>query len=347
VGPSNQIQALAAVQAPPASAISGLMCAFRFGADGAGHPLPVDKPIDGAGEGWLWLHFSLADRRSHGWLVTAPNLAAAARELLAATDTHLQLQLQDNSIFGVLTDLIHDFPGDAASEQASFLRFAVTDNVIITARLHPLRSIEALRQAIRGGKPLSAPVALLEALVEHMAAQIETAKDEVNAGMDEVEDEILDDELHDERLTLGRLRRRSAALHRRLTGLHTLCQRAEARGADTPFRAAVSRMAQRLGTLDRELHDLQERGRLLQEELTAQLATVTNRHLHALSILTAVLLPPTVVTGFFGMNTKDLPLANTVGGSWWALGICGAAGLLVYFVLRKAPALLRRAGIVD
>ena len=43
---------------------------------------------------------------------------------------------------------------------------------------------------------------------------------------------------------------------------------------------------------------------------------VTNRRLFTLSILTSGLLPPTLVTGFFGMNTRDLPFLNTADGTW-------------------------------
>ena len=50
-----------------------------------------------------------------------------------------------------------------------------------------------------------------------------------------------------------------------------------------------------------------ERAKLLQEELAARLAENTGRNLYVLSILTAVLLPMTLVTGIFGMNVADLP----------------------------------------
>ncbi len=352
VVPSNSIQALAAVHAPAPSPIPGLVCAYRFGADGTAHALPVDEPIASPGEGWLWLHFGLADQRSRAWLRTAPGLAAPARELLAGSDSHLQLHLyQGGGMAGVLTDLLHEFGSTAASDQACDLRFAATERLLVTARLHPLRSIEALRRTIQEGRLLPTPLALLETLIGHIAAEIEAAMDDIIADMDKVEDEILDDDLHDERVVLGRLRRRTAALHRRLAGLQVLFRRVYQRDAAVAIppelQVVVERASQRLTALDQELRDVRDRGRLLQEELSAQLATVTNRHLHALSILTAVLLPPSVVVGFFGMNTKDLPLANTEGGAWWALGICALCGLFVYVLLRKAPALLRWAGIVD
>jgi Mg2+ and Co2+ transporter CorA len=72
----------------------------------------------------------------------------------------------------------------------------------------------------------------------------------------------------------------------------------------------------------------------LLDELDAKMMAVTNRRLFTLSILTACLLPPTLVTGFFGMNTKDMPFQNTEGGTWLAALVALAAGLTCYWALR-------------
>jgi zinc transporter len=56
-------------------------------------------------------------------------------------------------------------------------------------------------------------------------------------------------------------------------------------------------------------------------------------------MLTAGLLPPTLVTGFFGMNTKDLPFQQADGGTWFAFAIAAAAGAFAYWVLRRLRAL--------
>ncbi len=65
---------------------------------------------------------------------------------------------------------------------------------------------------------------------------------------------------------------------------------------------------------------------------------ITNRRLFTLSILTAYLLPPTLVTGFFGMNTKDLPFLNSDGGTWMALAVALIASALSYWALRRMRA---------
>jgi len=54
-----------------------------------------------------------------------------------------------------------------------------------------------------------------------------------------------------------------------------------------------------------------------------------------LTIVTTVLLPPAFVTGFFGMNTKGLPFADSDNGSLYAAALCCLAAGLVYLLIRR------------
>ena len=92
-------------------------------------------------------------------------------------------------------------------------------------------------------------------------------------------------------------------------------------------------LAARQGGLD---HDMRERSRLLEEELRFKNEEESNRHLHSLSIVTSLLLPPTLVTGIFGMNTKGLPLTDVDQGFLWAaaLMVC-SVGLACLFMRRS------------
>ena len=101
---------------------------------------------------------------------------------------------------------------------------------------------------------------------------------------------------------------------------------------------AMRALAQKLDAIDQEVGSLQERARLLLDEMAAKMTEVTNRRLFTLSILTACLLPPTLVTGFFGMNTKDLPWQNTDGGTWMALVVAIIASAASYWALRRMRA---------
>jgi zinc transporter len=66
---------------------------------------------------------------------------------------------------------------------------------------------------------------------------------------------------------------------------------------------------------------------------------ISNRRLFTLSVLTACMLPSTLVTGFFDMNTKDMPFQTGDGGTWYALLLVIAAGALTWWLLRRTKAL--------
>ena len=69
------------------------------------------------------------------------------------------------------------------------------------------------------------------------------------------------------------------------------------------------------------LEFVQERARLLQEEITRRTGEATNHNLYIVSLLTAIFLPITLITGIFGMNVGGLPWVEKDGGFLWVLGI--------------------------
>jgi zinc transporter len=62
---------------------------------------------------------------------------------------------------------------------------------------------------------------------------------------------------------------------------------------------------------------------------------MTNRHIYVMSILTTLFLPPTLVTGVFGMNTKGLPFAENDSAFLWAAVLMLGAALAVYLIMRR------------
>jgi len=100
-------------------------------------------------------------------------------------------------------------------------------------------------------------------------------------------------------------------------------------------RFGLHQLAQRLDGLDHDIIELRERSRLLEEEIHFKLEEESNRHLHTLSIVTTLLLPPTLITGVFGMNTKGLPLTDVETGFLWAAALMVGSVALAYFFMRR------------
>ena len=77
------------------------------------------------------------------------------------------------------------------------------------------------------------------------------------------------------------------------------------------------------------------------EEMAAELADESNRSLKAMAVMSALLLPGTLVVGVFGMNTAGLPFTHGDSGFIWAVAlVIGATGLF-YWLLRRAGISLR------
>jgi zinc transporter len=117
-----------------------------------------------------------------------------------------------------------------------------------------------------------------------------------------------------------------------------LFHRLEQKNADhhnPALRLQAGRLAQRLDGLDHDVVELRERARLLEEELRFKLEEESNRHLHALSVVTMLLLPPTLVSSMFGMNTKGLPLTDVESGFLWAAALMIGSSALAYLIMRR------------
>ncbi len=66
---------------------------------------------------------------------------------------------------------------------------------------------------------------------------------------------------------------------------------------------------------------MQERIKLLQEEIAAQVNEQNNRSLFVLTTVSVLVLPINIISGFFGMNVGGIPLASAPHGFWVVVAI--------------------------
>jgi zinc transporter len=324
------------VPADTTPVIPGLVWAFRLHSDGSAESLPIDAPIEFSHDGRLWLHFNLADGRTRQW-IAGLQIPVIARDLLLSHDNFQQLHIVDNCVYGVFSDLVREI--DSPTEETGFLRFAMTERLLISGRHQALCAVDATRRVLESGHRVATVAALLEKIIDEVADTMDRMADKIGTEIDEIEERVLAGETKSEmRAGLGRLRRTCLRLHRQLAGLRVLFHRLEQKNPENlspALRLHAAKLAQRLDGLDHDITELRERSRLLEEELRFKLEEESNRHLHALSVVTMMLLPPTLVTGIFGMNTKGLPLTDIDGGFLWAAVLMIAASGLAYLIMRR------------
>ena len=306
---------------------------YRF--DGAGAATAVDtfEPLQPGDPGFVWVHLNISDARARVWTQCQTWMAAEVRDLLTGNNEHQRLAGDDRHICGVFADFARELSG--TSEDFGHLRFLVTDQLIVSARRHPVQSALATREAIKAGTATPAtPFELAELLFEQILEAIQIHCDGLLSDINEIEDHVIEEKVTDERRKLGAQRRKAVRLHRNVNGMQRVVARLERSEKIPPAgRVAMHNIAQRLDSLHHDLHAAQERSRLLQDEIGAQLVTETNRQLYVLTIMSILFMPPTLVTGMFGMNVKGLLFADDENGYIYSMIICLVSALVVWGIV--------------
>lgn len=293
----------------------GLICGYLFVPAAAGVPMGLDAALawlrDEAAEGFVWLHFNLADASAERWI--GANLPVVPEFFEALTQGSRSTRIEDaqDSLVAVLNDVSYEFAFDPSEIETLWLN--VGPRIAVSARRHALRSIDRLRQDVKDGTRFGTSVAFLNRLMQDQGDVLVRIVREATQQVDSVEDSLLTGRLKHKRTDLGKLRRVLVRLQRLLApepgALFRLLRQ------PPPWCAALDLEELRQATEEfslviRDMVALQERIKLLQEEIAAQVGEQTNRSVFTLTVVTVLALPINIVAGLFGMNVGGIPLSE-------------------------------------
>jgi zinc transporter len=321
---------------------SGLICGYRFSVGGHGEPIGSDEAIawlasTGVADGFVWLHFNLAHAATQKWLREHAALSDVFHESLGAGSRSTRVELDDGTLVAVVNDVHYDF--DFEPSDISTLWLSVDRRLVVSARLQPLRSIDRLRDAVKRGASLRSTVELLVHLMHDQGDVLVGIVRSATERVDALEDQLLAGRIEKRRANLGTLRRLLVRLQRLLApepaALFRLLQKPplwigeddlqDLRQSTEEFNVALIDMAA-----------LQERIKLLQEEIAGRVAEENNRSLFVLTVVTVLALPINIIAGLLGMNVGGIPLAQSPYGFWIVVAIIVTFTLVAgWFAFRK------------
>lgn len=309
---------------------SGLVWGFLFGRDGApARPLDSvaalawmgDPARHGSGE-FAWLHFNLSHAASEKWLKAHAGLADEFYETLHQGSRSTRIELAEDTLIAVVNDVQHDFSFEASD--ISTLWINVAPDVVISARRTPLQAIEHLRQAVRSGEAFRSSVELLTHLLRDQADVLVDIVRKAVMRVDLVEDTLLAGRMRHKREDLGTMRRVLVRLQRLLApepaALFRLLQRPPVWMDDLDTQE-LRQSTEEFSVVLNDMSSLQERIKLLQEEIAARVNEENSRSLFVLTIVTVLALPINIIAGLLGMNVGGVPLAQHPNGFWIIVAI--------------------------
>lgn len=297
---------------------------------------------------YLWLHINLSHAHAERWLRTHANLPDAFFETLHEGPRSTQIEriserresadgdAVHDALIAVVNDVHFDFDFDPA--KIATLWISLGPQVVVTARTKPLRSVDALRTAVRGGDAPGSTTDLLAHLLRDQADVLVGIVRGVTAQIDAIEDDLLADKRAPNPRRLGVLRRVLVRLQRLLApepaALFRLLQN------PPPWMQASDVVTLRGSTEEfsvvlRDMGALQERIKLLQEEIAAHVNEENNRSLYLLTVVTVLALPINILAGLFGMNVGGIPLAEHHQGFWILVTVVLAFTAIAAWTIRR------------
>jgi len=322
----------------------GMVYGFRLHRDGTHTPLADTAGFDeatllrpAADGSFVWLHFNLANAAAEPWLRTHAGLPEEYFDALHSGSRSTRIERDGDTLFAVINDVTFNFAFEASD--VATLWVSVRPGSVVSARLHPLRSVDRLRHDIKRGLSLETAAALLEHLLRHQADELQRIVRTAIDRVDDIEDEVLAGRATKRGAELAQLRRMTVRLQRLLAPEPGALLRLLSRPPAWVGAPDVQRLQQahdEFAVVLRDVASLQDRIKLLQDETAARVAEDNNRSLFVLTAVTVLALPINLTSGLMGMNVGGVPFAEQPHGFWWMVALIGSlTGLLAWWGFRR------------
>jgi len=213
------------------------------------------------------------------------------------------------------------------------------DRVVSMSRRH-LRSIDYLRDAIADGSGPATPGDFLESLAERLNDFIGEVIEQIEADLEQAEDRVNDPDVIARNSPFSVLRRKTARFRRYLGPQREALERVSRVGdavLTADDRLKLHEQANRLILIQEDIDLVRERAMVAQEEFLGIVAHEQNTRMLLLSVVAAIFLPLSFLTGLMGMNVAGLPGTEN-GWSFWILVLMMlglAAAILALFRNRR------------
>jgi zinc transporter len=208
----------------------------------------------------------------------------------------------------------------------------------VTLRHRRLMAISDLRESIDGGQGPRAPGHFLATLSDRLIARMVPVIDELVDRVDRLEDAVVTAQSGELRAELASVRREAIALRRYLAPQREVITRLAL--GQMPWllpedRARLREVGDRTTRFVEDLDAARERAAVVQDELNTRMADQMNRTMYVLTVVAAVLLPPSLITGLLGINVGGMPGADNPWSFWLVILLLVALALAEVVVLRR------------
>lgn len=317
---------------------SGLICAYVLDGQGGG------KALDWSGvstwkedDGVLWVHLELEAPSTSRWLHEQSDLDALACDALLAGEMRPRASAHTGGTLLLNLRGVNLNPG-ADPEDMVGIRMWLSEKRVISVRRRRLLTINDLREAFDDGRGPTNSGEILTRIAGGLIERMGPAITDLDDRVDDLEDQVLTAQSAVLRTELARIRKTAIALRRYLAPQREAMLRIQTDRPSWMSERSNAKLREVSDTLIRYIEDLdaaRERAAVTQEELNSMLADRMNRTMYVLTVVAAMMLPPSLIVGLFGINVGGMPGLEHQWAFYEVIGLIIVLGLAEVYLLRK------------
>ena len=309
---------------------------YGFGPDGKGGEIAVAPRIEDlrppAG-GFAWVHINATSEPARDW-IDAAGFDPIVRDALKAAETRPRATVHGETVLMNLRG-INLNPGSEPEDMVS-LRMFLSKDLAVTVERRNLTAVDDVIAGLARGPGPSGTGELVARLALRIADRVEPVVAALNERIDDLEDAEPQPNAQGRRAELADVRRMAIVMRRYMfpqrDALSTL-EIEDVDWLDTRARARLREATERVTRLAEELDAIRDRAQVVHDEIMDLRAEAMNRQMLLLSVVSAIFLPLSFVTGLLGINVGGIPGAAAPWAFWTVVALLAAiaAGLALLF----------------
>lgn len=318
----------------------GILHALTLTGDGKGSSVAESElnELWSDGKSAIWVHIDYSRDKAQTWVRNSSALDEIVVEALLAEETRPRVVPFGPGLLICLRG-VNLNPG-AEPEDMVALRLWIDERRIITSTQRAILSIGDLADALQKGLGPSEPGEFLAELCDRLIQRMGDTVEDLEIQMDDLEDLLIEGEPEGLRYQVSQLRRESVSLKKHMAPQREALSRLAAEKCpwlSTDHRRLIREVNEHLIRHIENLETVRERAALTQEELLSRLSEQLNARMYVLSLMTAIFLPLSFLTGLMGINVGGIPGASHPWAFSIFLAILGLIVLveILYFRKRK------------
>jgi zinc transporter len=297
-------------------------------------------------QGMIWLHLERDDPVAADWINNKAGFDPVIAEALLEEESRPRVEPVDDGLLIILRGVCATSPEEVAETEKPAdpdlipLHLWVDGNRVISLRDkgHYMTALRDIRKALHKGKGPNHTGDLLAMIGDKLVRDLEPVLDSMDEEVDELDELIFNGEASEVRERLKLLRRRSVQLRRYLAPQRDALNRME--HDDAPWlterdKLRLREVTDKLMRFIEYLDAIRDRTTILHDDLGTVISERIARNSNRLAALAALLLPPSVIAGLFGMNVGGIPGVNDTWAFVIIVVVTLAISVLTLWVLKR------------